>query len=82
MPENNNVAAALLAGCRATHNTFVTVQRADVVTALGSVPPEVLDHESHPESQFVIVRRAALVAAAVPTAPAAHESDQPDETGV
>ncbi len=57
------VAADLLAGSRGTHNTFITVQRADVVLALGSIPADVLDHEATPTSQYVIVRRKALIAA-------------------
>ncbi len=55
--------AALLSGARGTHNTFITVQRADVVLALESIPAEVLENEGTPTSQFLIVRRKALIAA-------------------
>ncbi len=54
---------ALLAGSRGTHNEFVTVQRAAVVLALGSVPADVLLSESNPTSEYVIVRRKPLLAA-------------------
>lgn len=57
------VVADLLKGSSDTHNPFVTVQRADVVLALGRVPADVLMSEATPTSQFVIVRRKPFLAA-------------------